>query len=172
MTDRQRLQSSGVFLISFPRRCRMSLRKTHLEAWLETGPNCLLAKNVAGWVHHWADEGRIEFPFAPAGYVEKVEGKTAIAEYMSSLPAKFDFRHFDVLLAYSDATGQQAVVEFTCDGTVIETGRPYNQHYVALLTFDANGKILVYRDFWNPLLAIEAFGGAHTFINSINEGTN
>jgi ketosteroid isomerase-like protein len=64
------------------------------------------------------------------------------------------------------------VVEFTCDGTVIETGRPYNQHYVALLTFDANGKILVYRDFWNPLVAIEAFGGAHTFIKSINEGTN
>jgi ketosteroid isomerase-like protein len=172
MTYRQRLQSSDVFLISFPRRCGMSLRKTHLEAWLETGLNCLLAKNVAGWVDHWADEGRIEFPFAPAGYVEKVEGKTAIAEYMSSLPAKFDFRRFDIVAAYSDASRQQAVVEFTCEGTAIETGRPYNQHYVALLTFDEEGKILVYRDFWNPLVAIQAFGGAESFIGSFGKGEN
>lgn len=150
----------------------MSVRKSHLEAWLETALNCLLAKNVVGWVDHWAEEGRIEFPFAPAGYVAKVEGKAAIAEYMSSLPAKFDFRRFDVLTVYSDASGQQAVVEFTCEGTALETGRPYNQHYVALLTFDADGKILVYRDFWNPLVAIEAFGGAQELIGFFSEGKN
>jgi ketosteroid isomerase-like protein len=43
---------------------------------------------------------------------------------------------------------------------------------VALLTFDANGKILVYRDFWNPLVAIEAFGGTQRFIGSISKGEN
>jgi ketosteroid isomerase-like protein len=150
----------------------MPQKKSHLEAWLETAIDCLLTNNVDGWVDHWAEEGRIEFPFAPAGYVAKVEGKAAIAEYMSSFPAKFEFRHFDILAAYSDASGQQASVEFTCEGTAIETGRPYNQHYVALLTFDANGKILVYRDFWNPLVAIEAFGGTQRFIGSISKGEN
>jgi ketosteroid isomerase-like protein len=147
----------------------MSPRKSYLETWLESAFDCLLNNNVDGWVNHWAEEGRIEFPFAPAGYVARVEGKAAIAEYMSSLPAKFEFRRFDVLTAYSDASGQQAVVEFACEGTALETRRPYNQHYVALLTFDADGKILVYRDFWNPLVAIEAFGGAQELIGFFSE---
>lgn len=150
----------------------MLLKQSNLENWLETAFDCLLNNNVGGWVSHWAEEGRIEFPFAPAGYVARVEGKAAIAEYMSSLPAKFQFRRFDVLAAYSDASGQQAVVEFACEGTALETGRPYNQHYVALLTFDADGKILVYRDFWNPLVAIEAFGGAQELIGSFSEEKN
>lgn len=150
----------------------MSLKKSHLETWLETAFDCLLNNNVDGWVNHWAEEGRIEFPFVPVGYVAKVEGKAAIAEYMSSLPAKFDFRRFDVLTAYSDASGQQAVVEFACEGTALETGRSYNQHYVALLTFDTVGRILVYRDFWNPLVAIEAFGGAQELIGLFSEGKN
>jgi len=146
----------------------MSLPKDHLQAWLETALNCLLARNVDGWVDHWAEDGRIEFPFAPAGSVAKVEGRAAIADYMAALPARFDFKSFDVLTAYSDPSGQQAVVEFTCEGTALETGRPYNQHYVALLTFDADGKILVYRDFWNPLAAMEALGGARALIGSFN----
>jgi ketosteroid isomerase-like protein len=148
----------------------MSRRKGHLQAWLETALNCLLIKNVAGWVDHWAEDGRIEFPFAPAGSVAKVEGKAAIADYMASLFTKFDFHRFDVLIAYSDASGQQAVVECTCEATVLETRRPYHQHYVALLTFDPDGKILVYRDFWNPLVAMEAYGGAQGFTRSLCEG--
>ncbi len=148
----------------------MSLGKGHLEAWLETALDCLQVKDVEGWVDHWAEDGRIEFPFAPAGYLAKVEGKAAIAAYMSSFPTKFDFRRFDVLAAYSDASGQHAVVEFTCEGTALETGHPYNQHYVALLTFNADGKILAYRDFWNPLVAMEACGGAPAFIRSFSEG--
>lgn len=150
----------------------MSKENAYLEAWLKTALNCLVVKNVDGWVDHWAEDGRIEFPFAPAGYVTKVEGKSAIADYMASFPDKFDFRRFDVLTAYSDASGQQAVVEFTCKGTALQTGLPYNQHYLALLTFDAAGKILVYRDFWNPLVAMQAFGSAEQFIHSINDGLN
>jgi ketosteroid isomerase-like protein len=112
----------------------MSRRKGNLEAWLETALTCLLDKDVDSWVNHWAEDGRIEFPFAPAGYVAKVEGKAAIADYMASLPTKFDFRHFDILTTYSDASGQQAVVEFTCEGTVLETGRPYHQRQVTLIS--------------------------------------
>lgn len=148
----------------------MSRRKGNLEAWLETALSCLLDKDVEGWVNHWEEDGRIEFPFAPADYVAKVEGKAAIADYMNSLPTKFDFRRFDVLTAYSDASGQQAVVEFTCEGTVLETGRPYHQHYVALLTFNEDGKVLIYRDFWNPLVAMEAFDGTQRLIGALSEG--
>lgn len=148
----------------------MSVRKSHLEGWLETALNCLLVKDVDGWVDHWAEDGRIEFPFAPGGYVSKVEGKSAIAAYMAAFPSKFDFRRFDVLDAYSDLSGRHATVEFTCQATALETGRPYNQHYLALLTFNADGKILVYRDFWNPLVAIEALGDAQRLVGSLIGG--
>jgi hypothetical protein len=44
----------------------MSSRKGNLEAWPETALSCLLVKDVDGWLNHWAEDGRIEFPFAPS----------------------------------------------------------------------------------------------------------
>ncbi|MYW00174.1 nuclear transport factor 2 family protein, partial [Streptomyces sp. SID3343] len=46
----------------------------------------LLDKNIPGWVGLWADDGVMEFPFAPDGRPARLEGREAIAAYMRDYP--------------------------------------------------------------------------------------
>jgi ketosteroid isomerase-like protein len=49
------------------------------------------------------------------------------------------------------------VTEFTASGVVVATGRPYQLRYIAVLTI-RDGRIMHYRDYWNPLAVRELFG--------------
>jgi ketosteroid isomerase-like protein len=50
-----------------------------------------------------------------------------------------------------------AVVELSTRGRAISTGRPFHQSYV--IVFETkDGKIWRFREYWNPLVLIEAFG--------------
>jgi ketosteroid isomerase-like protein len=50
------------------------------------GLRLLLAKDIPGWVGLWAEDGVMEFPFAPQGWPERLAGKAAIAAYMRDYP--------------------------------------------------------------------------------------
>jgi ketosteroid isomerase-like protein len=50
------------------------------------GLRLLLDKDVPGWVGPWADDGVMEFPFAPEGRPERLAGKEAVAAYMRHHP--------------------------------------------------------------------------------------
>ncbi|TQV78725.1 nuclear transport factor 2 family protein [Exilibacterium tricleocarpae] len=129
----------------------------------------LLRADVDAWVDWWHKDGVFEFPFAPPGYPKVVKGKAAIADYMAGLPEKIHLERFDIVELHENRAGDGGVVEFTCTGTVVSTGRPYNQHYVAILK-TKEGKLSLYRDFWNPLVAIEAFGSAGAFEDAFAGG--
>jgi uncharacterized protein len=43
----------------------------------------------------------------------------------------------------------------TATGTIKDTGEPYDQSYVVVLTVH-EGRITRYRDYWNPLKALQA----------------
>ena len=144
--------------------------KTALSALVVRLLDLLLAQDIDGWVELWADDGVFEFPFSPPGYNKRVEGKRAIAAYMSGFPDKIKIASFDVITLIHNDAGTEGFLEFTCKGAAVQTGLQYNQHYVALLKLDADGKLLLYRDFWNPLVAIEAFGGAEAFTKSLSGG--
>ena len=122
----------------------------------------LLRADVDAWVDCWHEDGVFEFPFAPPGYPNVVNGKAAIADYMAGLPEKIRIERFDIVELHENRAGDGGVLEFTGTGTVVSTGLPYNQHYVAILK-TKGGKLILYRDFWNPLVAIEAFGSADAF---------
>lgn len=143
-------------------------RRTALAVLIERFLKCLLDGDVDGWVDLWAEDGVFEFPFAPPGYVRRLDGKAAVAAYMSGFPDKIAIGAFDVVTFIQNAAGFEGFVEFTCRGAMVGTGKPYRQHYVALLKLDETGRIVLYRDFWNPLVAIEAFGGAEAFTRSFS----
>jgi ketosteroid isomerase-like protein len=50
----------------------------------------LLDKNIPGWVGLWAENGVMQFPFAPKGWPERLDGKEAIAAYMRHYPDHID----------------------------------------------------------------------------------
>ena len=59
------------------------------------------------------------------------------------------------------------VLETSCEGVATHTGKPYNQQYISVITL-RDGHIVHYRDYWNPLVVLEAMGAGR----STGQGSN
>lgn len=118
----------------------------------------MLEKDMDRWIELWDDEAVFEFPYAPAGFPAKIEGKSAIYDYIKDFPEKINISHFTPPAVYQTPDPTIALAEFACEGTVIATDMPYNQTYISFIKIK-DGKIVRYKDYWNPLTVIEAFGG-------------
>ncbi|ASB89452.1 nuclear transport factor 2 family protein [Bacillus sonorensis] len=118
----------------------------------------MLEKDMKKWIELWDDQAVFEFPYAPAGFPEKIEGKSAIYDYIKDFPEKIDIVRFTPPVIYQIPDSNTAIAEFECEGTVISMGLPYKQKYISVIK-TKDGKIVHYKDYWNPLTVIEAFGG-------------
>jgi ketosteroid isomerase-like protein len=114
----------------------------------------LLDKDIAGWVGLWAEDGVMEFPFAPEGWPRRLEGKEAIAAYMRPYPDHIDLHDFPELRIHQTTDPQTIVVEMRGVGRLVETDAPFDMTYIAVVTV-RNGHITSYRDYWNPLAVLQ-----------------
>ncbi|WSQ06690.1 nuclear transport factor 2 family protein [Streptomyces sp. NBC_01231] len=114
----------------------------------------LLDKDIAGWVGLWAEDGVMEFPFAPEGWPQRLEGKEAIAAYMGRYPDHIDLHDFPDLQIHQTTDPQTLVVEMRGVGRLVETDGPFDMTYIAVVTVQ-DGRITSYRDYWNPLVVLE-----------------
>jgi uncharacterized protein len=57
-----------------------------------------------------------------------------------------------------------AVAELTVKGHAPATGAPYNQTFVIVIE-TKGGKLWRYREYWNPLVTIDALGDRQTWTN-------
>lgn len=114
----------------------------------------LLDKDMTGFAGLWAEDGVMEFPFAPPGYPARLEGRAAIADYLRDYPKMLDVRGFPTQVVHQSTNTDVAVVEFDAEGVVVATGKPYRFSYIAVITA-RNGEIVSYRDYWNPLYVQE-----------------
>ncbi|GLV77059.1 nuclear transport factor 2 family protein [Streptomyces hygroscopicus] len=114
----------------------------------------LLDKNIPGWVGLWAEDGLMDFPFAPEGWPERLEGKEAIAAYMRHYPDHIELHDFPSLRIHQTTDAETIVVEMRSVGRLVQTGGPFDMTYIAVITV-RNGLITSYRDYWNPLTLLE-----------------
>ncbi|MER7566908.1 nuclear transport factor 2 family protein [Streptomyces sp. NPDC048523] len=116
----------------------------------------LLDKDIPAWVDLWAEDGLMEFPFAPPGRPQRLEGKEAVADYMRHYPDHIDLHDFPDLRIHRTTDPQTIVVEMRGVGRLVETDTPFDMTYIAVVTV-RDGRITSYRDYWNPL-AVQAPG--------------
>ncbi|MEU6238385.1 nuclear transport factor 2 family protein [Kitasatospora sp. NPDC047058] len=124
----------------------------------------LLDKDIPAWVGLWAEDGVMEFPFAPPGRPRRLEGRGAVAGYMRDYPDHIDLHDFPDLRIHQSTDPGTIVVEMRGVGRVVATGRPFDMTYIAVVTV-RDGRFTSYRDYWNPLAVLEpglefAGGGA------------
>lgn len=129
----------------------------------------LLAHDMAGFADLWAEDGVLEFPFASPGYPRRLEGRAAIAEYLRGYPDLLDIREIIAKTRHETTDPEVSVVEFEVAGVVVASGKPYQLGYVAVLTV-RDGQIRHYRDYWSPLAAAEALGGADRLLTAFAGG--
>ncbi|WP_369390628.1 nuclear transport factor 2 family protein [Streptomyces sp. CG1] len=110
----------------------------------------LLDKDIAGWVGLWAEDGVMEFPFAPPGWPGRLQGREAIAAYMRAYPDHIDLHEFPGLRIHRTAAPETIVVEMRGVGRLVETGAPFDMTYIAVVSV-RDGRFTSYRDYWNPL---------------------
>ncbi|MER5541634.1 nuclear transport factor 2 family protein [Streptomyces sp. NPDC001118] len=123
---------------------------TALEELYRHSLRLLLDKDIAGWVGLWAEDGVMEFPFAPPGWPGRLEGREAIAAYMRDHPAHIDLHDFPDLRIHQTTSPWTIVVEMRGVGRLVETGAPFDMTYIAVVTV-REGRFTSYRDYWNPL---------------------
>lgn len=98
-----------------------------------------------------------EFPYAPEGLPRRLDGIDALADHLARLGPMLELYSFTLHAVYP--THDTVIFEFSCDGAGIATGLPYDQDYISVVTL-REGRISHYRDYWNPLVALAALGGA------------
>jgi ketosteroid isomerase-like protein len=117
-----------------------------------------LAKDMKGWTDLCDENVVAEFPFAPEGSPARLEGRTALYEYLRGYPDFIDVRAIPSLRIYSTDDPNVAIAEWSASGRVLGNGNAYEMSYATFVTF-RNGLIVTYREYWNPIVFIAALSG-------------
>jgi hypothetical protein len=117
----------------------------------------LQAQDWDKWIHLWAEDAVLEFPFAPKNRPSIYRGKHDILTYMSSTTRSIVVDSVAELKISSMLDPNKLVIELTINGHLISNGATYNQLYVTFFEFES-GKIKHYKEYWNPIVSIEAYG--------------
>jgi uncharacterized protein len=139
------------------------VRRRTLEL-VQSYQTLIAERRIDEWIELWDDEGICEFPFAPPGRKRLYRGKREIYAYMTAYPGRIAIDSVVELKLHAMLDPEAAVVELTIKARALPAGRPYNQSYIAFLEA-RNGKVWRYREYWNPLISIAAFGGMDAWLS-------
>ena len=128
----------------------------------------LQAQDWDKWINLWADNAILEFPFAPKNRPSIYRGKQDILTYMSSTTRSIVVESVAELKISLMLDPNKIVVELTINGHLKNNGATYNQQYVTFFEFES-GKIKHYREYWNPVVSIDAYGGYEKWMEFHNE---
>lgn len=114
------------------------------------------------WIDLWTDDGVLEFPFAPPGRRSRYIGKLDILSYMKAVAVRMGGRIKSEGLDYYTLHPMQepgkVCLEMSIKGHLVESGAPYQQKYISIIE-TKGGKISVFREYWNPMVSMDANGG-------------
>ncbi|MDR7277101.1 nuclear transport factor 2 family protein [Catenuloplanes atrovinosus] len=116
--------------------------------------DALLAHDMAAFTALYADDAVMEFPFAPPGRPQRLDGRAAVEAYLDGYTDWLDIQRIHDVVVHETADPRVIVAELAASGRVVATGAPYTARYVAVLTI-VDGRIRHYRDYWNPMLMAE-----------------
>jgi ketosteroid isomerase-like protein len=134
-----------------------------LDAHLE-----LIGTDIERWLGLFAEDAVVEFPYArPLGLPERLEGREAIRRYFADTPKHFRGLVFTNVRRYLTTDPEVALAEAHGSATIAATGRQYEQDYVMMVK-TRDGRISLYREYWNPIPGLEAFGGTHNLLRAVN----
>jgi hypothetical protein len=129
------------------------------EALANKSLDAFYAKDMNEWSELCDPAVIVEFPFAPEGSVSKLEGRSAIYEYLKNYPDMIDIKEITSRKVYTTNDPHTAVMEWGVAGRVIGNGNPYIMSYATFVTV-RDGLIVNYREYWDPMAFTKAMNGA------------
>lgn len=131
-----------------------SVRQTH--AFLDL----LSTKDMVAWNDLWAENAVQEMPYSPSGFPRRIEGKAALVRHYSNLPSSTGVMRFTDRIIHSMVDPDTVFAEYRGGIEILATGKHYNNRYAALFAFDIDGKLILFREYFDPNILTEAWAGS------------
>jgi ketosteroid isomerase-like protein len=125
--------------------------------FLKTSLGPLIEDSALTFIDMVAPDVIFEFPFAPAGLVTRLDGKAALSAHLQRFGNVLQIDGIEPFAVHTTGDQNVRILEFSCVGKGLESGRPYNQRYISVITA-RDGLIVRYVDYWNPLIVLDAIG--------------
>ncbi|WP_129766514.1 nuclear transport factor 2 family protein [Streptomyces sp. L-9-10] len=107
----------------------------------------------------FTDDVVTEYVVTVPDYPRKVEGLEALAELYRGYGDTMTAESADGLAVHHDRETSVVVLEYVVHGRAVATGRPYDNHFVSVITI-RDRKITHWRDYLDPLAVFDAIGAA------------
>jgi ketosteroid isomerase-like protein len=102
-----------------------------------------------------------EYVISVPGYPRRVEGRQNVIDLYSKYDDYMTVHTADNLRVYRDPEASVVVLEYEVHGESVQTGRPYNSHFVSIITIKDN-KVTHWRDYLDPIAVFDAAGWPKT----------
>jgi ketosteroid isomerase-like protein len=102
----------------------------------------------------------MEFPYARPGMQPRIEGRAAVAAYLSTVGDGIAVDSLADIVVHETTDTDVVILEFTGRGRALKTGEPYENRYISVIR-TRHGRVVHWKDYWNPLEGLKArLGGA------------
>jgi uncharacterized protein len=102
-----------------------------------------------------------EYVISVPGYPRRVEGRQNIIDLYSNYADYMTVHTADDLRVYWDPEASVVVLEYEVHGESVQTGRPYNNRFVSIVTVK-DRKVTHWRDYLDPIAVFDAAGWPDT----------
>jgi ketosteroid isomerase-like protein len=104
-----------------------------------------------------AEDVVFDYVISVPGYPRRVEGRQNVIDLYSGYGNFMRLHSADNLRVYRDREASVTVLEYEVHGTAVQTGRPYDNRFVSIVTI-TDRKITHWRDYLDPIAVFEASG--------------
>lgn len=105
----------------------------------------------------YADDIVIVLPYAPKHHTGKLEGRAAVLRFHANIGVYFSDIQIGEPTIYETTDPNIIIAEYPGGSTSKETGLPYRQNYVAIVTV-RDGKIAHIKEYYNPITVLVTTG--------------
>ncbi|GAB4460607.1 MAG: hypothetical protein OHK0029_24890 [Armatimonadaceae bacterium] len=119
----------------------------------------LEAGDIPRFLKVWAEDGVQEMPFAPGNFPRRLEGKEAIERQYGPLPKAYTGMRFPIRRMMMAQEPGVVIAEY--DGSIgLKSGGRYDNRYVGIFTFNSEGNLQHFTEYFDPYTLIQGFPGA------------
>lgn len=127
-----------------------TLSKEQAERLIQLFADRYISKDFAAFLDLFADDVVFEFPYAQEPNPTRLDGKTALQQYLEKLGEVLEITSFTTPVIHLAADAPVFFAQFEANGNNRATGRSYKQSYISVIEVQ-EGRIVRYQDYWNPL---------------------
>ena len=107
------------------------------------------------FVEMMSDDFVMEFPYARPGMPTRVEGRAAVLAHLVKVGGDVSVDFASNLVVHETADPEVVILEFEGHGRSVRTGEAYEQRYISVIRA-RGGKIVHFKDYWNPIQGLKA----------------